>query len=116
MIKTLITKICYSVSFLLLFSNIIYGQAQKVTCNDVKTGVFHIYPKNSADHYIDVREGEFVRETKANTSDSSLYKISWLNDCTYSLQYLSGSEKMTEEMSKFLKKHRMVYEMQNVTN
>lgn len=93
-----------------------FGQSKKVTCADIKTGAFHLYPKNSADHFIDVREGEYVRETKMNTGDTSLYKINWLSDCTYSLQYISGSEKMPDETAKFFKKHKLVYEMFAVTN
>lgn len=95
---------------------ITFCQNKALTCSDIKTGIFHIYPKNSPDHYIDIREGEFVRETKMNTGDTSLYKINWINDCTYSLQYLSGTEKMTDEIAKFYKKHKLVYEIPSVTN
>ncbi len=109
-------RILISLLFVFTLVQNSFSQVKAVTCADLKTGVFHIYPKNSADHFVDIREGEFVRETKINTGDTSLYQIKWLNDCTYSLQYISGTEKMTDETAKFFKKHKLVYEIPAVTN
>ena len=116
MIGSVIKNLFIVSLFFFLFTEILFCQTKALTCLDIKTGIFHIYPKNSPDHYVDRREGEFVIETKMNTVDTSLYKINWLNDCTYALQYLSGSEKMTDKMVKFLKKHKLVYEILTVTN
>lgn len=116
MIKTLTKRTFIGLLSIFIFTHTSFCQNKALTCSDIKNGIFHIYPKNSPDHFVDIREGEFVRETKVNSGDTSLYKINWLNDCTYSLQYLSGTEKMTGEMLKFFKKHKLVYEIPSLTN
>jgi len=102
---------CFAFNFPLVAT----AQNKSLNCSGIKNGIFHIYPQNVAGHIVDIREGEFVRETKENTGDTSLYRITWLNDCTYELKYVSGNEKFSDEISKFLKKHKLVYEITSVT-
>lgn len=87
----------------------------KLSCADLKNGVFHSYPKNTSDHYLSKRDDEFQYETNIVTGDTTTWKINWLNDCTYSLKYISGNNKMTDEVSKLVKKHKFVYEISNLT-
>ncbi|WP_169337665.1 hypothetical protein [Segetibacter koreensis] len=57
-----------------------------------------------------------MHEYNLEKRDSTLWKIDWSNDCTYSLKYISGNTHMEPEMESFLKKHKMVYQIINVTN
>ena len=86
-------------SFLLYFTLlpfIIFAQSKAPSCAELKEGVFHSYPKNSAEHYISIREGNQVHEINLTTGDSSLWQIKWLEDCIYSLKYVSGNLTLKE--------------------
>ena len=47
--------------------------------------------------------------------DSTVWKVNWVDDCTYTLKYISGG-KIDEETFKILKKHKLAYEITKVTN
>jgi len=93
----------------------VQAQNKTITCADLKTGLFHSYPKNSSDHYISNREGDSQNEVNVKTGDSILWKINWIDDCRYTLKFVSGNVKMNEDVSSFLKKHKMAYEISKVT-
>src|SRR6478735_1782289 len=93
-----------------------HAQNKMVTCTDLKNGLFYSYPKNTNDHYISYREGDSQREVNIKTGDSILWKINWIDDCSYTLKFISGNVKMNEDVSSFLKKHKMAYEISKVTN
>jgi hypothetical protein len=110
-------KPLYGLLFFLCFlPPAVHAQDKSLTCSDLKNGIFHFYPKNSMESYLDVRDGNILRESVVSTGDTTLWEIKWLNDCTYSLKYLSGNYKMNEDALSFLKKHRLVYEIATITN
>ncbi|MEO7523519.1 MAG: hypothetical protein ABIT58_05455 [Ferruginibacter sp.] len=94
----------------------LHAQNSKLTCVDLRKGIFHMYPKNSADHYLIIRENEIVNEINTITGDSTLWEVKWPEDCVYSLKYISGSKKMDDKSRSFFEKHKLVYEVLNVTN
>ncbi|MEI9934262.1 MAG: hypothetical protein WDM71_05295 [Ferruginibacter sp.] len=97
--------------FLLLFllkAFISFGQH----CTDFKEGIFYAYQKNSSSQYSIERQGNTEKETDLKTQDSSLWKISWKSDCSYTLEYISG--KITDDQAKFLKKHKLAFLIQTV--
>ena len=107
-------KITVYVFLLGFFSFPAFSQNTSFTCKDLKNGIFHSYPKNSSQHYISTRDDEFQYETNINTGDTTLWQIKWQNDCSYTLKYISGSG--TDEATiKFLKKHKLTYEIINIT-
>ncbi len=98
-----------------LFLNVSYAQ-QKLTCNDIHEGVFYNYPKNSTDRYIDIREGEFVHENNLVTGDTSLWKIKWNNDCTYTLSLIEMNGKLEQQTRELMKKHKLLFSINDLTN
>ena len=94
---------------------IIYAQTKIPSCADLKDGIFHFYPKNSSDHDVNIRVGELLHETSSKNGDSILWQIKWVDECIYSLKYISGNRAMPEENLKFLKKHKLVYEIGRIT-
>ena len=94
---------------------IISAQAKTPTCADLKDGIFHYYPKNSSDHDLNIREGEFLHETNSKSGDTILWQVKWIDECIYSLKYISGNRSMPEENLKFIKKHKLVYEIGRIT-
>ncbi|MEO6329832.1 MAG: hypothetical protein ABIO55_12915 [Ginsengibacter sp.] len=101
--------------FIFLIIPVVAISQNKLSCVDLKNGTFNSYPKNSSEHYLLYRDGEFQKEVNTKTMDTVLWKVNWINDCVYSLQYLSGSVKITQEQSDLYKKHKLVYEIKNVT-
>ena len=99
----------------LFFPFIISAQAKTPTCADLKDGIFHYYPKNSSDHDLNIREGEFLHETNSKSGDTILWQVKWIDECIYSLKYISGNRSMPEENLKFIKKHKLVYEIGRTT-
>lgn len=94
---------------------VISAQIKTPTCEDLKYGIFHYYPKNSSDHDVNIREGEFVREINSKSGDSIIWQIKWVDECVYSLKYISGNRPIPEENLKFIKKHKLVYEIGRIT-
>ena len=54
--------------------------AQMKNCEDIKNGVFYSYPKNVSKQYQLTRKGDIQKETDLITGDSSIWKVTWLND------------------------------------
>lgn len=55
------------------------------------------------------------KETDLTNGDTSLWKVLWKNDCVFTTKYISGNSKITEEALAFMKKHKILYEIKNVT-
>ena len=97
-----------------LFPFVSYSQDKSIGCKNLKDGIFHFYPKNTAVHHISRREDNRQYESNVNTGDTIAWEIKWLNDCTYSLKYLSGSAKLSDEDLTMLKKHKLVFQIESV--
>ena len=95
-----------------------YCQSQSLNCENLKNGIFYSYPKNTDSKYLFERAGDYQKETDLKTGDTTLWKIRWKNDCTFSIEYVSGNNKANEEASTFLKKkkHKVVFEIKNITD
>lgn len=106
-------KICSA--FFLISPAVTKCQSNSGSCPDLKNGIFNSYPKNSNDHFVLKRNSDFQVETNIKTGDSMRWKINWLNDCSYTLKFISGSGKKIAEMTDFLKKHTLEYQVANVT-
>ena len=92
-----------------------HAQNKALTCADLKNGVFHCYPVTINKHYLIRKDGEYQLETDLADGDSTLWKVNWVNDCTYTLKYISGG-KMEEDVLKVLKKHKLAYKITRVTS
>jgi hypothetical protein len=90
-------------------------QTKAITCADIKTGVFYFYPKNSTDRFVSTRDDKQVIEKNTVKGDSTIWEITWNSDCEYSLKYLSGNAKMPDDTKAFFQKHKLVYQISNVT-
>lgn len=98
----------------LLTACTVYSQPSKQDCDQFRNGTFYSYPKNSMDQYADIRNGDFQSEKNLITGDSSLWKINWHNDCTYTMQYISGNIKMSVEQVDFFQTHKILTKIETV--
>ncbi|MES1249438.1 MAG: hypothetical protein ABUL46_02070, partial [Chitinophaga rupis] len=56
----------------------------------IHDGLFYLYPKNTAARLVDIRQGDEVLETEIGKTDTTRWTVKWIDDCTYSLKYVSG--------------------------
>lgn len=91
--------------------------SQSLNCKDLKNGIFYSYPKNTDSKFLYERTGDYQKETDFKTGDTTLWKVKWKNDCTYTLEYVSGNNKENEEAFELLKrkKHKVIFEIKNIT-
>lgn len=89
-------------------------QFNSKSLRNLKDGIFNYYPKNSSEHFVTKRNGDFQIETSKKTGDTLLLKINWINDSSYTLKFISGSGKTAIQIPKSLKKHILAYRVVNV--
>jgi|GEM_PF-5201360 hypothetical protein len=90
--------------------------AAQAACADWKNGVFHVYLKHEGGaHYVIYRDGDKETEINLNKGDSTVWKVQWLDDCTYSVHYLSGNTPITRHTSEYLQRHNLVYKIKKAT-
>jgi hypothetical protein len=70
-------------------------------CKDVHSGEFYFYPKLSNSKYKIIRDGRTQKEITLSSGDTAVYKIHWIDDCTYYLEHISGGVKMPDGMRRF---------------
>jgi hypothetical protein len=95
-----------------------YCQSQSLSCKDLKNGIFFSYPKNTDSKYLYERTGDYQKETDLKKGDTTIWKVKWKNDCTYSIEYVSGNNKKNEEAFELLKKkkHKILFEIESITD
>ncbi len=92
------------------------GQDKTLNCSGLHEGVFHSYPKNSADHYVTRVEANFQHETNTKNGDTTLWQVKWTGDCTYTLKYIAGGKKLPPETLDLLQKHKLAYQIVSITD
>lgn len=92
-----------------------FSQSVHTTCKDLKDGKFFLYQKNSKDSMFINRQGNIQHQINMPEGDTTVWDVVWVNDCVYSLKFLSGGK--NEALYKALnKKHTGLYEISSVTN
>ena len=100
---------------ILLFATFLQAQT-KLNCSDVHEGIFYNYPKNSPDKYVDIREGDYVRERNLVTGDTSLWKMKWNDDCTCTMSLVDMNGKLEQQTRDLIKKHKLVFAINRLTD
>ena len=85
------------------------------SCEGVRNGTFHFYPKGSNKHYIVIRKDSLQKELIANTSDTSYWRIHWLSECTLTAKYISGGPVNDKNEIAFLNNHITLFKILEVT-
>lgn len=83
------------------FTFVSYTSEIKIdNCNAIHKGRFYFYPKSSNKKYKIIRDGKIQKEITLSTDDTAIYKINWIDDCTYTLDHISGGIKIPEGIKK----------------
>ncbi|MDB5199784.1 MAG: hypothetical protein JWO92_1747 [Chitinophagaceae bacterium] len=107
-----------SIIFILLFlfaGLFIQCHTSTKTCRDVKNGRFHFYGKELNKHYEIIRQDTLQKEVNLSTGDTSFWKVSWIDECTYTARYLFGGGEKSEEEKNFLLTHITFIQIQKAT-
>jgi hypothetical protein len=109
-------KKTFSILLILFIPFTSFCQTSSQACDGVKNGLFYCYPQNTDDQYSIERSGDFQKEINLKNGDSINWKVEWKTPCVYSLNYISGSTKPSEETLDQMKKYTSLYEIQTITD
>ena len=89
---------------LLLFSNCT-TPIKKIDCSKFKTGtfLFRYRTLNETINFLLIRNKTSQTEINKTTGDSSTYRIRWINECSYELKFLSGTEILADSLLRLRK-------------
>src|SRR6202000_2614362 len=93
----------------------IHAQEEKAACTALSTGIYYSYPKNTHTRYSFLRDAAIEKEFNLDTGDSTVWQIQWQDDCSYTMKFLSGNEKLTQGQRDFLAKHQVAFKVELIT-
>ena len=86
-------------------------QNKKTNCDKLKNGTFYLYPSDLNKHYQAIRKGNIQIEMDLDTGDTAILKIEWPRECTYTLQYVSGTKQRSKEEDDFWANHKITFDI-----
>src|SRR5438034_11734209 len=104
---------CFLILWLLPFTT--EAQADAPAFATLEFGEFHTYPKNTSSYFIIRRQDDLQKEIDARTGDSTIWKVRWHKDNTYTLKFVSSSDKRVSLNAYYLKHHDVVYNVPTIT-
>lgn len=102
--------------FLIVFPSISFSQKLAATCGDIKSGIFHFYPKNTSDHFVIYAEPSHHKEINVNTGDTILWEIKWIDDCSFLEKLIATNVALNKKTARFLKAHSIAYKIETITD
>lgn len=109
---------CSRMLILLVLLNLLSGlyiQAQEKNCDFFKEGEFHFYEKQT-DQHITLKNKKNSSKQFFDSGDSTSWRIKWVSECRFTMQYLTGSLPLTKKEEKLLYDHFIAYEINTVTD
>jgi hypothetical protein len=76
--------------------------AQDITpaeCQQFRTGTFY---NPSAPHLTITRDSLYQVETDTRTGDISKFKVTWVDDCTYKLEFIESTDREVRKAAKVM--------------
>jgi hypothetical protein len=105
------------ITLLYLFTFLAEGQNSKLTCTDIRNGIFYSYPKNTSGHYISYMTNEYEKDINVETGDTMLWKIDAINDCSSKESLISTNDRnMSEATRKGWMHHKLVSKVLTITD
>lgn len=98
--------------FFLYTPVIVNCQNRPYSCEDLRTGIFFAYPKNMAGSQVYIRDSLYQQEISPQNKDTILWKIRWMDKCTYALKYVSGFKE--EASADFGRKHIVLVKISSI--
>ncbi len=95
------------INFLIAFLSplILLSQSKTFTCNKIRNGIFYFHPQDAQKKLIVVRKGSIQKEINTQKTDTSFWKVTWQNACSYSLKFIRKSQPLSDEEKSFYTSH-----------
>src|SRR6476620_4513361 len=106
-------KYFYTVIIALLTFSQLFAQP---TCSSLRNSISYSYWPESSEHFITIIEGNKLTDIVGNLNDTVIYRIDWIDSCTFSMQYLSGGNKLPEKILNFNKEHIFYNKIDKITD
>jgi hypothetical protein len=90
------------------------SQSRPLACKDIHNGQYYFHSRRIGDRYKIIRNGYTQTEINLTKKDTTRWKLTWLDDCTCTAEYISGGNKSIEEKL-FLAKHKSIAQFLKVT-
>lgn len=76
----------------------------------------YTYWPETSDHFISIFEGNKLTQIAGNLNDTVNYRIDWVDSCMFSMQYLSGGNKLPKRILDFNKEHIFYCRIDKITD
>lgn len=78
-------------------------------------GIFYTYSNTKHIRYRLERNGETEKDINLDSGDSSVWRMNWKDNQTYTFEYIGGNSPQMKGMEKFLEKHKIACKIEKVT-
>lgn len=109
--KTIIT---YLLVILFLNSRNSVHLLEPLSCKSLHKGRFYLYDKANAIKYIILRSDTLQKEINIKTGDTSIWKINWTDDCTFTCRYLSGIKHNSTQEMEYFKNSLLIFKINKI--
>ena len=105
------------INFLITFLSpiILSAQSKALDCSSVREGTFYFYPLKSQEQFVIIRDGSIQKEINSKTSDTSFWKVDWINDCVLNLKFIRSNQSMSNAQKFFFSSHITVIKVLGIT-
>src|SRR5690348_16340905 len=86
------------------------------TCSSLRNSISYTYWPESSESFITIIEGNKLTDIVGNLHDTVIYRIDWIDSCTFSMQYLSGGKKLPEKILNFNRDHIFYNKVDKITD
>jgi hypothetical protein len=86
------------------------------TCSSLRNSISYTYWPESSESFITIIEGNKLTDIVGNLHDTVIYRIDWVDSCTFSMQYLSGGNKLPKKILDFNKDHIFYNKIDKITD
>ena len=90
-------------------------QPQPPTCTDLRETTVYTRSQDKHQPYKIIITGPTLKQINLATGDSSNWQIQWVEQCGFSMKFLSGNDTLTPGQQHFAKHHVIAIKIDNAT-
>jgi len=84
-------------------------------CRNVRTGSYYFQPRNSTKKFLVIRTDSIQKEVEITTQDTTCWKIKWITDCDFFLEFIRRTNNTSEREKSFYTSHKVMVKILTVT-
>ena len=84
-------------------------------CQNVRNGKYYFQPRNSSKKFLVIRTDSIQKEVEVNSHDTSYWKINWITDCSFTLEFGNSTKNLTIQEKSFYASRKVVVKIVTVT-